>query len=141
MLYQHRLKYLLSQSDIFAHFGSGKFFTENKKNSLPASASSASLSKANKKGGETEDLDEDEKAMAEEIGEGDDEGEIVVHPTILSKQPSIIVGGEMRPYQVEGLNWMARLQEYGINGGKTYSDRFLYFTSLLTNSLSLHCDI
>ncbi|RYD84285.1 MAG: DEAD/DEAH box helicase [Verrucomicrobiaceae bacterium] len=57
--------------------------------------------------------------MAREIGEeeeGDDEGEAPPHSTVLSKQPSSITGGLLRDYQLEGLNWMIRLQENGING-------------------------
>lgn len=34
----------------------------------------------------------------------------------LSKQPSCIKGGEMRPYQIEGLNWLIRLYDNGISG-------------------------
>ncbi len=32
------------------------------------------------------------------------------------KQPSIIVNGELRHYQLEGLNWLVRLYENKING-------------------------
>lgn len=34
----------------------------------------------------------------------------------LTQQPSLISGGELRAYQLEGLNWMIRLQDNGING-------------------------
>ena len=34
----------------------------------------------------------------------------------LTKQPSIIVGGTMRDYQLEGLNWMINLHDNGISG-------------------------
>jgi len=36
--------------------------------------------------------------------------------TFLLTQPACIRHGTMRPYQLEGLNWMIRLQENGING-------------------------
>ena len=36
--------------------------------------------------------------------------------TRLSRQPSNIKGGQMRPYQLEGLNWMIRLYDHGMNG-------------------------
>ena len=35
---------------------------------------------------------------------------------MLLSQPSIISGGKLREYQLEGLNWMIRLMENGING-------------------------
>jgi SWI/SNF-related matrix-associated actin-dependent regulator of chromatin subfamily A member 5 len=35
--------------------------------------------------------------------------------TRLLQQPSIILGA-MRPYQLEGLNWLIRNHEHGING-------------------------
>jgi SNF2 family DNA or RNA helicase len=88
------------------------------------------------KGGD--DLDEDEREMVDEIGDGDDDGTTeLAQTTVLTKQPSIITGGQLRfviyyclltivprsdnccsdrAYQLEGLNWMVRLQEYGING-------------------------
>lgn len=123
-----RLKYLLSQSDIFSHFGVGN---DNKKDNN--SSNSANATSATSKGGDSkpgsrhrtsggntggEDLDEDEKAMAKEIGDDDnDEGDAEeVHHTILTKQPRLISGGDMRYYQLDGLNWMIRLQENGING-------------------------
>jgi len=34
----------------------------------------------------------------------------------LTQQPSDLGFGTMRAYQLEGLNWMIRLQENGVNG-------------------------
>lgn len=70
-------------------------------------------------------MDEDERAMVgAEDGDEDDEGggdiggggNANTKGIFLTKQPSSIVGGTMKPYQIEGLNWMIRLQENGING-------------------------
>lgn len=36
--------------------------------------------------------------------------------TFLTKQPDCIKFGKMRHYQLEGLNWMIRLNDNGING-------------------------
>jgi hypothetical protein len=36
--------------------------------------------------------------------------------TRLAQQPTLVVNGVMRPYQIEGLNWMIRLHDNGING-------------------------
>jgi hypothetical protein len=79
-----RLKYLLSQSDIFSHFGAVQGFAKESK-SKSISGTSAS-----------DEFDEDEKAMMiDEIGEGDEEETTVIQPTVLMKQPSII-SGQMR---------------------------------------------
>ena len=37
-------------------------------------------------------------------------------PTRLSRQPSILKGGELKPYQLDGLNWLIGLYEANING-------------------------
>ena len=36
--------------------------------------------------------------------------------TRLNEQPSILKGGQLRDYQMDGLNWMISLYETGING-------------------------
>ncbi len=38
------------------------------------------------------------------------------HVTRVSQQPGLIQGGTMRNYQLEGLNWMIKLHDNGING-------------------------
>lgn len=80
-----RLEYLLSQSDIFEHFGAG----------IQSKGERKRLS----------EREEDESMMHE------------VHDTVrLMKQPSNIVFGTMRQYQIEGLNWIINLSNKGING-------------------------
>lgn len=39
-------------------------------------------------------------------------------PTYLVQQPPCITGGTLRPYQLEGLNWMINLQSQGTNGAR-----------------------
>jgi len=39
-----------------------------------------------------------------------------VRATRLTTQPGCIKHGQMRAYQIEGLNWMIQLYEQGING-------------------------
>lgn len=137
-----RLKYLLSQSDIFSHFGNvkkgGGAGEVSLKRSAPSNASMASSSSAGDEGGDGEkkakkrgrkpkheaaqedEMDDDERAMAADIGYNSDEdtGASTATPagTILLTQPKCIAGGQMRAYQLEGLNWMIRLTENGING-------------------------
>lgn len=43
--------------------------------------------------------------------------EAAAKPSCFFEQtPSFIVGGEMRDYQISGLNWMITLNDNGING-------------------------
>jgi len=103
-----RLDFLLSQSDIFRHFGQvkedrGKFY-----GSKAASASSTGTTNTTNR--RDCDIDEDE-IDPEELQQVDESD-----ATFLTTQPSTIEFGQMRPYQLEGLNWMIRLQENGVNG-------------------------
>lgn len=45
-----------------------------------------------------------------------DEEEEMQHAHRLPVQPSIITGGVLREYQMQGLNWMIHLYDNGING-------------------------
>jgi SWI/SNF-related matrix-associated actin-dependent regulator of chromatin subfamily A member 5 len=47
---------------------------------------------------------------------GTEEGKEKEESTRLTKQPACIAHGKMRDYQLEGLNWMIKLNENGING-------------------------
>lgn len=127
-----RLKYLLSQSDIFSHFGATKNLSSSSTNTEGKSGSRRRPSAPE------EEMDDDERAMAKEVGDDDNETETQQTPpqtTVLLRQPSCVSGGAMRwvnvycspvpaaeyfvccrSYQLEGLNWMIRLQENGING-------------------------
>jgi SWI/SNF-related matrix-associated actin-dependent regulator of chromatin subfamily A member 5 len=97
---ESRLKYLLSQSDMFAHFGVGKGTSNSKASALPTSPQAKPSSRRAKHGvGEEE----------EELMEGCNAG------TVLTSQPTILQG-QLKHYQLEGLNWLIRLQENGING-------------------------
>ena len=115
---KRRLDFLLKQSDIFSHFGSVKEDT-----------TSLGMNKNQRQKAETEargedgvvishrdrrsDVDAATTAMTEEaeLEEGDEH-----EATFLTAQPSTLGFGTMRPYQLEGLNWMIRLQENGVNG-------------------------
>ena len=77
---------MLSQSDIFAHFGAGKKKVET---------TTSSKSKSRRAAGSGEELDEDEEAVVRELeneGEGGSSNKFIN----LKSQPSIITGGSMR---------------------------------------------
>lgn len=101
---QRRLEFLLKQSDIFRHFGNVK--QEGTRLGAAAVAATA-CGGGNKTAVVIRGTDGDEGKEVEEV----DEHEV----TYLTTQPSTL-RGEMRQYQLEGLNWMIRLQENGVNG-------------------------
>ncbi|KAG8052333.1 hypothetical protein GUJ93_ZPchr0001g32143 [Zizania palustris] len=93
-----RLKYLLQQTEIFAHFAKGNQSNEKKPRGRGRHAS-----KMTEEEEDEEYLKEEEDALAGSGG------------TRLVSQPSCIKG-KMRDYQLAGLNWLIRLYENGING-------------------------
>lgn len=110
---KRRLDFLLKQSDIFSHFGQVKDDEAKYQTSVNATArrraNDGSTTHRDTTGGaddadvddvEAQELDQDEKQAS----------------TYLTSQPSTLGHGKMRPYQLEGLNWMVRLQENGVNG-------------------------
>ena len=121
---QSRLKYLLSQSDIFSHFGVGGGKAKADSSSSSSSSSSASAAggkisrgrRSNNALNSLDEMDDDERAMAKAAGDDDEDAGEQPQATVLLRQPACISGGAMRSYQLEGLNWMIRLQDNGING-------------------------
>ena len=109
---QRRLEFLLQQSNIFSHFGSVK--EDNAKYGIKGQGTksldnSTTASSGTTPGGRRQqDGEEEEAAALEEADEHE--------ATFLTQQPSTLGYGTMRPYQLEGLNWMIRLQENGVNG-------------------------
>jgi hypothetical protein len=98
-----RLEYLLQQSDIFSHFGAVK--QDQAKFGIKASEKKASTAPGLNR---RESADDN---PVEELEEADEH-----HATRLTAQPTTLGFGQMRDYQLEGLNWMIRLQENGVNG-------------------------
>eukprot|EP00606_Chrysophyceae_sp_TOSAG23-5_P000494 GSChrysophyteH2.ASY1.ANO1.908.1 assembled CDS len=108
-----RLKFLLSQSDLFSHFGSAGRNKESVTSPMKSSGSSRHTD-----GTPTSSRRAAEAMIAEEADENAESATSTSVPkaqTLLT-QPSIISGGALRAYQLEGLNWMVRLMENGING-------------------------
>ncbi|CBI26103.3 hypothetical protein VitviT2T_006364 [Vitis vinifera] len=94
-----RLKYLLQQTEIFAHFAKGDQSTSQKKTKGRGRHAS-----------KVTEEEEDEECLKEE-----EDGLSGTGNTRLVTQPSCIQG-KMRDYQLAGLNWLIRLYENGING-------------------------
>ncbi|XP_027330198.1 ISWI chromatin-remodeling complex ATPase CHR11-like [Abrus precatorius] len=91
-----RLKYLLQQTELFAHFAKGDQSSSHKK----------SRGRGRHASKVTEEEEDEEYLKEEEDG---------LASTRLMTQPSCIQG-KMRDYQLAGLNWLIRLYENGING-------------------------
>jgi len=103
-----RLKYLLKQSSIFAKLKKGHGGAkddEDKNGSNPGDSNYTPHHRGEKIAGKKDQEDDEE----EEIESSEDH-------MFLSQQPDCIVGGTLKPYQLEGLNWMIHLAEKGLNG-------------------------
>lgn len=100
---KRRLEFLLKQSDIFKHFGNVK--QEGTRLGVAAAAAGGGGKQAAEVVRGTVGVDDEN-----EVEEVDEHA-----ATYLTTQPSTLQG-QMRQYQLEGLNWMIRLQENGVNG-------------------------
>ena len=107
-----RLAYLMRQTDVFAHFikpaggeggggggGDGGGAGRRKKGRLTERQEDELMMQSAQQ-------EQGASANAAAAGSG----------TRLTAQPSCIQNGAMRPYQLEGLNWLIKLYEHGING-------------------------
>lgn len=101
-----RLKYLLNQSKVFHHFLEGSVAVADKKKKAAAKGGKGSIESAKRMTEEEEDSQMLKTAQSKRLG--------IVR---LDKQPSILAKTcKMHPYQLEGLNWMIKLHDHGING-------------------------
>eukprot|EP00656_Telonema_subtile_P050795 TRINITY_DN6671_c0_g1_i12.p1 TRINITY_DN6671_c0_g1~~TRINITY_DN6671_c0_g1_i12.p1 ORF type:complete len:482 (-),score=105.47 TRINITY_DN6671_c0_g1_i12:39-1484(-) len=101
-----RLKFLLTTSDVYKHF------------IQPPTPTKKGKGKKNEHGRNSKSRKTEEEEDKELLGEAGDEEEVKAPIKLvqrLEKQPSCITG-EMRPYQLEGLNWMINLHNKNING-------------------------
>ena len=95
---QNRNEYLKTQSEIMAYIGKTEENDSDEENTNPNPGT-----KRRKKYNNLEaELKEDEKSVVKGIR--------------FTESPSYIKSGEMRDYQIHGLNWMIGLYENGING-------------------------
>ncbi|KAG1145180.1 hypothetical protein G6F37_008896 [Rhizopus arrhizus] len=112
-LYETRVKryrYLLGQTELFAHFLKLK---DVKDDAMKAVLAEKELVKDNKEGSKRRrktEKEEDEEILNDEQAENEEE------LTVFTQSPAYVTGGTLREYQVQGLNWMISLFENGING-------------------------
>lgn len=142
---KRRLEFLLKQSNIFSHFGGVKEDTAKFGIRIAQPISSSDTGQNQQSMNDDDDdtglntsrrgkvsVEDEETALAEA-----DEHEA----TFLTQQPTTLGFGKMRDYQLEGLNWMIRLQENGVNGiladGMYNSKQHLYIFSFHMNTLTL----
>ena len=113
-----RLDFLLKQSDIFKYFGEVKEdranFYGNRGN--PKISANGSNDDSMPKDAQTSSGSHRRDAAANDINNDELEQQEDNQATFLTAQPSTLGFGKMRAYQLEGLNWMIRLQENGVNG-------------------------
>ena len=100
-----RLEYLLSQSDVFRKLNMGnKKKGKNVSEEDPAAAGPPSPTR------HARDAPVVHEGEEEEDTSGDAEA------VVLTEQPSSIEFGQMKPYQITGLNWMIHLRSKGLSG-------------------------
>ncbi|KAI9337226.1 SNF2 family N-terminal domain-containing protein [Obelidium mucronatum] len=117
-----RYAYLLGQTDLFAHFINLRKMrnedvsmlnvaTENEKikTDKRRKAAAADDDKTVSRRRMTE-KEEDEALLQQEDLETDD----TLH--VFDESPAYVTGGQMRDYQIQGLNWLISLHHNGING-------------------------
>jgi SWI/SNF-related matrix-associated actin-dependent regulator of chromatin subfamily A member 5 len=100
-----RLEFLLKQSSIFSHFG------QVKEDQAKFGIKTGAKKKNEERQGSLNRRDQGNANQEEELEEADEH-----QATFLTSQPTTLGFGKMREYQLEGLNWMIRLQENGVNG-------------------------
>lgn len=110
---EKRYRYLLGDSELFDRFVEAKRKGESPLEVL----TSLRTSKSGGNGGE-EDEDRrhhNRKDEREEDADLMDEANEPVTP-VFTESPPYVEGGTMRPYQIQGLNWLISLYEHRING-------------------------
>ncbi|CAZ82572.1 unnamed protein product [Tuber melanosporum] len=106
-----RIRYLLGLTDLFRHFMSNNPDYQRVK----AEEEEKSRQQAKNRKGSTDnrrrrtEKEEDEELLQDEIVDGGT-------AAIFTESPKFIKGGQMRDYQIAGLNWLISLHENGISG-------------------------
>lgn len=111
-----RLEYLFKQSPIFAKLKMGKGNMDDEpEEEEEEKKDNGSKTRARPKkddGNKPHHIHDKDSSAGEEEDDEDDKEQHV----FLTKQPSCIKFGQLKPYQLESLNWMIHLAEKGLNG-------------------------
>uniref|UniRef100_A0A0G4HH50 Uncharacterized protein n=1 Tax=Chromera velia CCMP2878 TaxID=1169474 RepID=A0A0G4HH50_9ALVE len=116
-----RLSLILEQGEAYARYmlarstGGRVNFDSSGRPVQSQGAAGAGRGRGRGRRGRTRESAEDDELMLREA-EDELEGAGSALFTRVSEQPGLIKGGTMKPYQLEGLNWLIRLYESGING-------------------------
>ena len=136
-----RFRYLIGLTDLFRHFIDAsnnphikavmaKIDRENEEEAAKAKKGSSRAGGASVDRRRRTEQEEDAELLRDEKRGGKAE-------TIFRESPHFVKNGEMRDYQVAGLNWLVSLHENGISGilagewAPLYMIRFLYEFSLI----------
>lgn len=103
----NRLEYLFKQSPIFAKLKMGQGGMNDEPPAEEQKAKGRGARVANK----PHHIHDKDSGEEDEENENDDDQHV-----FLTKQPSCIKFGNLKPYQLESLNWMIHLAEKGLNG-------------------------
>ncbi|CAG7853641.1 SWI/SNF-related matrix-associated actin-dependent regulator of chromatin subfamily A member 5; AltName: Full=Sucrose nonfermenting protein 2 homolog; Short=mSnf2h [Serendipita indica DSM 11827] len=114
-----RYSYLLGQTELFQHF------VDIKRAADPEYAALLDSQKPKRRGRKPKnpppqsdtrhrktEKEEDEQLLKDEVRAEDDDDQ----PFVFEQSPAYVKGGEMRQYQIQGLNWMVSLHQNGLNG-------------------------
>ena len=108
-----RLKYLLKQTEIFSHFLVNP--KNNIDNNIHPTIKQGKLA-IRKRAKEFEKDNNLLKSLKEIENNDENEFESEQQVTRLYFQPSILTGGKLTDYQMDGLNFLINLYETGLNG-------------------------
>lgn len=112
-----RFKYLLSFSGLFRHFIDINMSRDANFKKLIKKIDGSINFQQPKKAALTRGRRKTEKEEDAELLEGEEHmGDPEEHTTLLTTSPSYIQGGELREYQIQGLNWLISLYENRLSG-------------------------
>lgn len=120
-----RLKFLLKQTEIFAHFLVGNKNTNEDPNSK--TKNKLAIRKRNLNTTKKENI-----TLLKSLKEIENKDDLEFESPQITRlyfQPSILTGGKLTDYQMDGLNWLISLYETGLNG--ILADEMVFYYKIL----------
>lgn len=111
-----RLKFLLKQTEIFAHFLVGN---KNTNEAIIPEAETKSKGKLSARKRNLNSTKKENITLLKSLKDMESKDEIEFESPQITRlyfQPSILTGGKLTDYQIDGLNWLISLYETGLNG-------------------------